>query len=220
MNLPIIMKRTLPMICAVSLCIPLAADASEPAAVLEQASLNAGGGTSEGGGIVLQATLGQPVAGVANVGDTTLESGFWHGRLQVVVIYDNAFEEWMGNLPPGEQPPVGQRGKGDTPAGDGVSNLLKFAFGLMPLTPAADAMPDFIVDEGDFIGLTFTRSADADVTLTLLGSEDLENWTEVPFNETVVEPGLPGNRVKVDLLTGIEKEDADRYFLRLEVTTN
>lgn len=214
------MKRAFSIYLTLSFCLSLAAQANEPSVALEQITINAGGGSSEGGGIVLQGTLGQPVAGVASASDTAVESGFWHGRLQVLVIYDNAFEEWMDNLPPGEQPPEGQRGPGDTPASDGVSNLLKYAFGLMPLTPAADAMPTFGVDDADFIGLSFTRSADADVTLTLLGSEDLKTWIEVPFAEAVVETGLPGNRVKVDFLTGLKTEDADSYFLRLEVTVN
>lgn len=212
------MKHTFSILLALGLAWPLVGHANE--AALEQASLNAGGGTAEAGGIVLQATLGQAVAGVAGAGDTSVESGFWHGRLEVVVIYDDAFEEWMDTLAADEKPPEGQRGRGNTPADDGVSNLLKYAFGLMPLTPAPDAMPAFTADDGEFIGLSLTRSADADVTLSLRGSEDLETWTAVPHAETVTEAGLPDNRVKVDLVTGLEKEDAESYFLRLEIEVN
>jgi len=126
----------------------------------------------------------------------------------------------MDNLSASDKPPEGRRGPDDTPADDGVSNLIKYAFGLMPLTPSADAMPDFTVDNGDFIGLSLIRSTDADVNLRLLGSGDLEHWTVVPYSETIVESGLPDNRVNVDLLTGLKKQDDDSYFLRLEVTVN
>ncbi|MCC5788209.1 MAG: hypothetical protein JJT75_01130 [Opitutales bacterium] len=157
-------------------------------------------------------------AGVATAGDTTLESGFWTGRLEVIVEYDNAFEEWMANLDPEDKPPEGQQGPDDTPAGDGVSNLLKFAFGLMPLEPSADAMPTLLIDnEEDFLGLSFIRSTDAEVTLKIYGSEDLDEWEEISHAEGVIEENLPGNREKVHLLTGLQTEDHDRYFFRLHV---
>ncbi|MCH8474083.1 MAG: hypothetical protein LAT55_02525 [Opitutales bacterium] len=212
------MKPILPILLSGGLLWPLALHPDEPDLALEKNSINAGGGTSTSGSIVLQTTLGQPVAGVATAEDTTLESGFWTGRLEVIVEYDNAFEEWMDNLDPADQPPEGQRGPDDTPAGDGVSNLLKYAFGLSPLEPAAEAKPSFLIDEEeDFIGLAFTRSAAAEVTLTIYGSEDLEEWEEIPYAEGVIEDNLPDDREKVHLLTGLKTEDQDRYFFRLHV---
>lgn len=214
------MKSTFQIFLACVMWSPLTALAEPSGTVLEQSSVNAGGGAAKASGIDLQGTLGQLVVGFSEGGETQLQAGFWIGKLEVVVIYDNAFEEWMDNLPTSEKPPEGQRGQDDIPAGDGVSNLLKYAFGLMPLTASADAMPNFTVDSSDFIGLSFTRSADADVNLTLLGSENLENWTEVPYGETIIEAGLPNNRVDVDLLTSLKKDDTDSYFLRLVIEVN
>ncbi|MCC5790182.1 MAG: hypothetical protein JJT75_11140 [Opitutales bacterium] len=212
------MKTFLPILLAGGLLWGLTIQADEPVVALEKTSINAGGGASESGDIVLHATLGQPVAGVAAADDTTLESGFWTGRLEVIVEYDNAFEEWMDDLPSEDKPPEGQQGPDDTPAGDGVSNLLKFAFGLMPLEPSADAMPTLLIDnEEDYLGLSFIRSADAEVTLKIYGSEDLDEWEEISHAEGVIEENLPGNREKVHLLTGLKIEDQNRYFFRLHV---
>lgn len=47
----------------------------------------------------------------------------------------------MENLLEPDKPPAGQRGPLDQPAGDGVSNLLKYALGLLPMVPTAEAAP-------------------------------------------------------------------------------
>jgi hypothetical protein len=211
------MKTYCSILLSASLLGLLIVRAGEAAVTVETASVNAGGGRSEGGVIVLHGTLGQAVAGVATGGDIMLESGFWTGRLEVVVDLDNAFREWMDNLDTEDRPPAGQRGASDTPAGDGVSNLLKFAFGLKPMEPAANAMPTLLVGQDNFLGLSFVRSADAQVTLKIYGSEDLENWQEIPHTEIIIRPGLLGNREKVRLMTELKAEDHDQYFFRLQV---
>ena len=201
-----------------SLLGPLVIHADELAVTLEKRSINAGGGSSESGRFTFRASLAQSVVGAAKIQETALESGFWTGQLEILTADDNAFEVWMGNLPAEEKPPVGQRGPDDSPAGDGVSNLLKFAFGLSPLEPAAEAMPTFFADaESDFIGLSFVRSADAEVRLKLFGSTDLDAWQEIPHAEEVVEANLPNNREAVQLLTGIKIDNDPRYFFRLRV---
>ena len=42
-------------------------------------ALGGGASSSTAEGVVLQATLGQPVVGVVSSGDVTLGQGFWHG---------------------------------------------------------------------------------------------------------------------------------------------
>lgn len=210
------MKPILPILLAG--CLALGPASLLASAEITSSVISGGGGSASAGSVEIQATLGQPVAGVATAGDTTLESGFWTGRLEVIVEYDNAFEEWMANLDPEDKPPEGQQGPDDTPAGDGVSNLLKFAFGLMPLEPSADAAPVlFADDETDLLGLSFIRSADAEVTLKIYGSEDLEEWEEIGNTEEIVVESLPGNREKIHLLTDQLTADHERYFFRLHV---
>ena len=195
-----------------------------PVASFAQADINrsvisAGGGQASAGDIGLISTIGQPVAGVSKVGETALSAGFWHGSLLVEVPSGNAFEEWMASLPPAEQPPEGQRGPLDTPAGDGVANLLKFAFGLFPMESAADAAPRIVIDE-EFgsLGIDFIRGREADVTFAVYGSDDLEIWVNLPHLQlTWDDSGLPPHREAVRLLTGLAAEDHPRYFLRLKV---
>ena len=51
--------------------------------------LSGGASDSAGGGVVLHATLGQPVVGVVTSGggDVTLGQGFWHGATPGYKIY-------------------------------------------------------------------------------------------------------------------------------------
>jgi alpha-L-arabinofuranosidase len=178
--------------------------------------ISGGGGTNSSGNIVLSGTLGQPVAGLATGGDYTLQAGFWGISLVVVVGPDESFESWMENLADAEKPPEGQRGTQDKPAGDGMANLLKYALGLMPMTPSADAAPKVAFDEG-YLTIELGRSLNAAVTFELEGSMDLTSWVDVPFSEDVISANIGDNRERVLLLTGLSKNDHPRYFLRLVV---
>lgn len=203
-------------ILATSVALPLSglAETEIPSSVI-----SGGGGSSSAANVTLTATLGQPVAGISAAEDTVLSAGFWPSALFVDVIYENAFEEWMANLPPQDQPPEGQRGPDDTPANDGVKNLVKFAFGLLPMEPSADAAPRIVIDaEEGFLGIDFVRSHEAEVTLAVYGSTNLEGWEQISHVEDAwSDSGLPDHQEHVRLLTGIKAEEHMRYFLRLQV---
>jgi formylglycine-generating enzyme required for sulfatase activity len=80
--------------------------------------------------------------------------------------------------------PTNQRGAMDMPAGDGVTNLLKYALGATPLQNAAGRLPrPQLVPQGDgtrALALLFTMNPEAQVRYALEVSEDLATWTEVP----------------------------------------
>ena len=177
--------------------------------------ISGGGGAASAASVELHGTLGQPVAGVSATGDTVLSAGFWNVTLEVVVDPES-FQNWMDNLDPADQPPLGQRGPGDTPAGDGVANLLKYAFGLLPMVPAADAQPKLVGVEGN-LALEFSRDPDANVSYLLQGSTDLEDWAEVTIDEENTAP-LPDEREFVQMVTDQSVAQEDRYFLRLRVS--
>ena len=177
--------------------------------------ISGGGGTASAGSVELHGTLGQPVAGVSATDSSVLSAGFWNITLEVVVDPES-FQNWMDNLPPGDQPPVGQRGPQDTPAGDGVANLLKYAFGLLPMVPAADAQPK-LVGVGGNLSLEFSRNPGANVSYLLQGSDDLEDWTEVTIDSENTAP-LPEEREFVQMVTDHPVASEDRYFLRLRVS--
>ena len=132
-----------------------------------------------------------------------------------------SFEVWMGRLPEEERPPEGRRGPEDEPAGDGLGNLVKYAFGLMPLTPAADQAPRLITvpveDNGvwrDYLTLEFVRSTTAAVELSVGGAADLGEWGMARVVTEVVQP-LRGGREVVRLITDVAVEDHPHYFIRL-----
>ncbi len=127
-----------------------------------------------------------------------------------------SFEAWIEELPAGYRPPEGERGPLDTPAGDGVANLLKYAFGLMPIESAGDAGPRLVVSDG-FFALEFDRSRYADVEWEVQVSGNLSEWDSVHF-ETEVLGDIDDERERVRLVSDIDSGDmsAER-FLRLVV---
>lgn len=67
-----------------------------------------------------------------------------------------------------------------TPAGDGVTNLVKFVLGVPPMASAAAALP--VPSQGaQEIALAFTLNPEAQgLVLSLEVSDDLKTWTAVP----------------------------------------
>lgn len=183
---------------------------------LEPQVIGGGGGHGSSGSYALSGTLGQPAAGPSEAATVAVHAGFWTSGLSVVVEPGDSFEEWMDSLPTDQQPPPGERGPEDMPAMDGVSNLLKYALGIPPMTAAADAAPLVVMHDG-YLGIEMERSVDAAAALGIEVSEDLSLWLEAAHVEHDLGPA-PDGRERVRLLTGIRPEDAARYFLKLRVT--
>ncbi len=184
---------------------------------IESHVVSGGGGTSSAGDITVRGTFGQPAAGIVSGGDTILHGGFWDGGLSVVVEPDESFDSWMESLPEQDKPPEGQRGPDDAPAGDGMSNLLKYALGLMPMKPSPDAAPAVVINGGGYLGIELKRSRDAAVTFQVEGSSDFEEWVDVPYNQQVIDANFADDREHITLLSGLETGQHPRYFLRLRV---
>jgi hypothetical protein len=183
---------------------------------IESHVISGGGGTSSGGDYAINGTIGQPAAGFSGGGGSRLAAGFWNAGPEVVVEPDESFQKWMDNLPPGDQPPAGERGPDDEPTGDGMSNLLKYALGLMPMTPSADSAPKLVIEQ-DKLVLELGRSPDAAVRFHLEASPDLETWSDIGFDENTTDSDIGDSRERVRLLTTIETTRQDTHFLRLRV---
>ena len=192
-----------------------AANAQE--ANLESQVVSGGGGSSSKGDVTMRGTLGQPAVGVVDGDGTILRGGFWRGGLSVLVEPDGSFDQWMENLPESAKPPEDERGPEDEPAGDGLSNLLKYALGLMPMTPSPDAAPTVTITEAGFLGIEFERSKDAAVTFQLEGSPDFEQWSDLPFGEEFIDSDLTDGRERIKLLSGFKAGQHQKYFIRLRV---
>ena len=103
------------------------------------------------------------------------------------------------------------------PDGDGVVNLLEYAFGLDPLVPSREGLPVsgmVTIDGDEYLSISFRRNPDAtDVEFTPQASSDLRTW----------ESGLPP--VSSDLPGGpfVHRDvrparEFDKRFMRVHVT--
>ncbi len=104
---------------------------------------------------------------------------------------------------------------GANPAGDGLSNILKFALGLDPRVPAGPDAPRIFKDETGQAHFRYTRNPLADgVELAVEASDDLAEWSShdaVPITE------YHDDREQVFLPLPVDEGD-DRLFLRLRAT--
>jgi len=87
---------------------------------------------------------------------------------------------------------VGAGANGAAPAGDGVVNLIKYALGLDPFTPAQpQELPTGSLEEElgqSYATLTANRAAQApDITYVVEVSSDLRTWTSGPGNTVTLE---------------------------------
>jgi len=149
---------------------------------------------------------------IARIADVEL-----YGRNSLVVIPpepDPSFAAWMASLPEAEKPPVNQRGPLDAPAGDGMSNLLKYALGLKPLTPYTNDGLRLADVSGNPLALEVIRAKNTTAIIIPEGSMGLTNWAPVGFTEAWQED-VGTDRERVHYL--IPNPHGDGYFLRLRV---
>src|SRR5690606_1834121 len=127
---------------------------------------------------------------------------------------DPSFNAWMDALPDEEKPPQGQRGHDDKPAGDGMSNLLKYALGLKPLTPSGQENPRVVAFSGEALAVEIARAKSTTAVIGLEASTDLESWEPVDFSVEWQED-VGEARERVHLVIDVPEDGA--YFLRLRV---
>lgn len=195
-------------------------------AQIEVHAISGGGGTASGGMVTLSGTIGQAIGGAASGGGVEIKSGFHPASLELLLPEpDGSFQAWMDGLPESEKPPLDQRGPLDEPANDGVSNLLKYALGLLPLRSSPDATPRVVIVPApdadnvvqNYLGIEFWRSADAAVVTELEKSGTLSGWMTAPFTTLILDGPDAQNRERVRLLTGILVKNDPRQFLRLKI---
>ena len=152
------------------------------------------------------------VAGVAATDGDTMQSG-----LVAYVPRRLGYSEWVAQF----GLPLAQRDPLATPAGDGVSNLLKFALGVPPLESATAHLPTLVggptdPQEGD-LGLVFGRNADGrGFACTLQVSGDLVVWEDVEAVEETL--GTAPDGALLVRLRETAPAGAARRFARLKVS--
>ena len=127
------------------------------------------------------------------------------------------------------------------PSGDGLNNLLDYAYGLSPLVantgwsptvtnPSSAGMQSSVNFNGanDVYTTTFLRDPRAvDLTYQLQSSTDLMNWTTivqstggaVPTGSAYVSETVQPSAAPVQVVTAVETlPSATKHFVRLQVT--
>ena len=117
--------------------------------------------------------------------------------------------------------PADQRGALDTPAGDGVCNLMKFALGVAPMASADARLPRAVIVAGQgtdrHLEVCFTRNALArGIGFDLEISSDLKTWQVEPSEFVILGPNGSGLE-RVILRETAPLGGAMRRFARLAV---
>ncbi len=122
------------------------------------------------------------------------------------------YYEWVARL----QVPEAKRGLNDDPAGDGTSNLLKYALGINPLTSATNLLPKAettSIGGTDRLVLTVGKNPDAmGVTYIVESSSDLSGWSSAGLSVL----SETGTTLKV--ADSVALGQNDHRFMRVRVT--
>lgn len=154
--------------------------------------------------------------GTAAVSGSSLTYTFPSYSMSVVVV-KSQFEAWREQYFTAAQ--LGNwsvSGDAGNPAQDGIPNLLKYALGLNPNTPASAGLPlcgQTTVSSSSYLTLTFAKqSALTDIVYNVQISSDLINWTSGGIR---TDNGTTNTAVYRDT---VPIGSASRRFMRLSVT--
>ena len=124
-----------------------------------------------------------------------------------------SFTQWQSSFFGNQQVGSGVADPHASPAGDGLSNLVKYALGLDPNVRATDDAPQ-LSHEQNIVSLNYSRSLTAtNVTVAVEWSTDLVNWRRDGVTTTVLSES-DGKQ----MLRSSVAADVSSKFLRLSVT--
>ena len=151
-------------------------------------------------------------------------AGTLAGRVIEVLVggKPEEFSQWAGlafaNPADAANPAIS--GPNANPAGDGVTNLMRYALGVGPLDPVAAQLPA-LVKSGSGFGLRFPfDAAKSDLIWRIQATHDLGDWSHVVFDsETSPIPSLNNGylTVPVPAYLGTGPARDPQIFTRLEV---
>ena len=130
----------------------------------------------------------------------------------IFAVAASPMELWL--LEQGVNP--AELGDADSPAGDGVPNLLKYALGLPPLVAVGSVVEPVFFDDGgeEFLALDLALNPQAEgISVRVETSGDLVDWQSGAGHTVVLEHSADRIRVR----DAVAAEDAGRRFIRLAV---
>ncbi|MDX2111099.1 MAG: hypothetical protein SFY80_12730 [Verrucomicrobiota bacterium] len=110
------------------------------------------------------------------------------------------------------------------PDGDGVPNLLEYAFNLSPTAAdGMDARPTVQLEQ-DKVSITFFRdAAKSDIIYMVEGSDDLQAWSDLIYNSSSPAPEYANNNAGTKMkITDTKTVDSaqPRRFMRVRIVSN
>ena len=148
--------------------------------------------------------------------------GSWCNRAAAQFDSATTFDQWQSYYFYQSQIDSGLASEQATPAGDGVANLLKYAAGLYPFTPATQPATLQGLDAQGHLTLSFTRRKVAtDLIFTPQASYDLQTWQSGGDILSQVNATDLGNGFEtVTVSDAATTHTYPSRFLRLSVTRN
>ena len=163
-------------------------------------------------------------SGTFNVSISAVNAG-GTGSATLTIMVQTPFAEWQERyFTSAELSNPAVSGPSATPAGDGITNLMKFALGLNPNTNGTAGLPTVSMTEvggSQFLTLTYTKSVAADdVTYTVEVSSDLQTWfAGSAYTATVSTSNDAGAATQTVVVRDLTPTgDAARRLIRLAVT--
>lgn len=149
--------------------------------------------------------------------DVTAHDGSLITTYVVEVIRAGSYESWKDNVfSPSDRADPSVSGELASPAGDGITNLMKYALGLAPMSSGLGSLPTLSSDSG-YLTLTYRKSKQAaGLTFTVEAGNSLEdaNWetvTEVTSQTDV------GDHWLVTVRDNVPHSSQAKRFMRLKV---
>jgi hypothetical protein len=134
----------------------------------------------------------------------------------VLVTFSDPFNAWRSTYFTSQQlsnPAIS--GPTATPAGDGMENLLKYAFGLAPLSPDSGGKFPAGGVSGSNVTITYFRNTTAtDLTWQVQQSTDLVHWMPASVSEAILTTNGNVQTVRDSVATN----GAAQLFLRLSIS--
>ena len=134
-------------------------------------------------------------------------------QVLAISLLPGAYTQWKIAHFQGEAANPAVAGDGVVLAGDGLPNLLKYAFGLDPAVPSASGIS--LTLSPSALTLTYPRArAATDIAVHAYWSDDLTNWHRSGVTETMLSDGA----IQMWEATVPIQASPPRLFMRLQVT--
>jgi hypothetical protein len=156
---------------------------------------------------------GKAVAVIAGGENHTLAlASWWHASSS------DPYTQWLlDSLSESAMADPAMTGEAAAPAGDGISNLMKFALGLRPLDDGTASLPVTGMAEG-YLTLTYRQSKQAtDVTYTVEAGDALAAGSWAPATQ-VLSQSDAGDHWLVTVRDLVPMAGHPRRFMRLQVS--